>query len=411
MPLETVDIDRIEYLATGTHRGALSPPEGDTYTEADLDEMAAAANELGDELRQPIRLGHRLDRRLKDDGDLEDDAQPAVGWLTNWRREGDKLVCSARAMPAKVADLIRTGAYRARSAEVIFNYRSRQGHSYRMVPAGMALLGATLPAVTGLADVFALYADTAADRRSYVSTGGEEGSKALQAELDAVGSALARLTQPPSREPSNTRPGGQMPEDKPPTPPGDDVAKLRADLDALSAELAGAKADREAATAVLGAFREQLGLAADAGADKIVEALKDVKAKAAEQGTTGGDQGDRPTIPPEVEAELTKLREQQAALEAKAQQGEEAKEELRVMRRRQVVGDAVRVGKIEPGEQGSWERRYDQAPEMTVEILTDMKPRAELVKTYGADHQPEPDEAARAEEDKLYKAYTDQVGG
>lgn len=111
-PLETVDIDRIEYLATGTHRGALSPPEGDTYTEADLDEMAAAANELGDELRQPIRLGHRLDRRLKDDGDLEDDAQPAVGWLTNWRREGDKLVCSARAMPAKVADLIRTGADR-----------------------------------------------------------------------------------------------------------------------------------------------------------------------------------------------------------------------------------------------------------------------------------------------------------
>jgi hypothetical protein len=192
---------------------------------------------------------------------------------------------------------------------------------------------------------------------------------------------------------------------------GDDLAKLRADLDQLRDELAAKGQAADQATQTLTAIREALGVSADASADALVEALKDVKAKAAEGGTDGGDQGQRPTIPPEVEAELTKLREQTAALEAKATQGEQAKEELRVMRRRQLVGDAVREGKIEPGEQASWERRYDQAPEMTVEILTDMKPRTELVKTYGADHQPAPDEAAKAEEDKLYAAYKTQVGG
>lgn len=423
MPLETVEIPRIEvFRSGGPFFGALSPPEGDTYTDADLDEAAAAANELRDEVRQPIGLGHRLDKRLRRDGafsadgaedgrELAEDALPAVGWLTNWRREGSSLVASAKAVPKKVAELIAAGAYRSRSAEFLFNYRARNGKTYRIVPAKMALLGATLPAVNALEDVFALYSADDEGRRAYLVELTPGGQTEFRNELDRVTSALARAYAS-SREPSTTRPGGEMADDAPPTREQFDA--LKADLDKLRAE-AEERAGK-AASEALAPVRAALGLADGTKPEEIAAAVKDAQAKAAEHTTAPADS----KIDPAVEAELQKLRDAVAAgeqarkdLEVKAADGEAAREELRVMRRRQVVGEAVKSGRIDPGEQGSWERRYDQAPEMTVEILQDLKPRDELLRTYGADGGGAPSdvEAEQKAQDAQYEAYKRQVGG
>ncbi len=151
MKLKTKDILGVEVLSTGTFHGRGSPPEGDTYTEADLDNIVEAASALP--LKRPAKLGHGEQQFAQADG------LPAVGWLENVRRVGSKLLADVKAVPDKVATLIESGAYRTRSPELLFNYPdpSDSEKIWPRVLTGLAFLGADIPACTTIDDIVALY--------------------------------------------------------------------------------------------------------------------------------------------------------------------------------------------------------------------------------------------------------------
>jgi hypothetical protein len=160
--METKDILGVELLACGTFFGTGSAPEGDTYTEVDLDGIVEAANTIP--LKRPVKLGHTKDQNL-----AQSDGLPAVGWVENLRRVGTKLVGDFRKVAAKVADLIEAGAYRTRSAELLWNYEDSEGTVWPRVLTGVALLGADIPAVVDLDDIVALYENEKGEVHAYTT--------------------------------------------------------------------------------------------------------------------------------------------------------------------------------------------------------------------------------------------------
>lgn len=143
MAIETVDIADVPILRVGKgFMGGGCPTDGCSFSVADLDELVAGYEATKDDLFPPLKLGHR-----------PPSGSPAVGWLANLRRRGDQLVADLRGVPPKVAALIKAGAYRARSLELTPGVRVG-GKTYRWLATGLALLGAELPAVDGLGDIF-----------------------------------------------------------------------------------------------------------------------------------------------------------------------------------------------------------------------------------------------------------------
>lgn len=149
--LNTRDIPDVEILSVGTWHGTGCPPAGCSFTEDDLDEIAATYAATKDLLSPPLKLGHDDNQKL-----LQADGYPAAGWLSNVRRVGQKLLADLLKVPATIADLMDAGAYRNRSVELDANYEIG-GKQYDIALTGMALLGADLPAVENLADITAWY--------------------------------------------------------------------------------------------------------------------------------------------------------------------------------------------------------------------------------------------------------------
>lgn len=172
--LETVDLPGIEILSSGgPYFGTGSPPEGDTFTDRDLQALADANTALAGQVKAPIKIGHgKAQRLLRNSGlasrtDLSDDEQPAAGWLENFRVSGGKLVADARAVPRKIADLMQTGAFRSRSVEmarVTEQTPTGAGRTFDSVVTALALLGAKAPAVRTLDDVLAWYGEAGTAR-------------------------------------------------------------------------------------------------------------------------------------------------------------------------------------------------------------------------------------------------------
>src|ERR1051326_8389901 len=149
--LRTEDLPDQEIFATGRWNN-------DEYSAADLDAMVAAHGKTG--FTPPIKLGH------SDSQKLLGEEMPAVGWVENLRRAGDKLVCDFKKVPGKVADLIRAGAFRTKSAEIYWNFKGEKDEKYPRVLKAVSLLGSSIPAVSGLNDIMALY-EHAPDGPSY----------------------------------------------------------------------------------------------------------------------------------------------------------------------------------------------------------------------------------------------------
>lgn len=167
--LETVDVDGIEILsAGGPYFGTGSPPEGDTFDVSFLQELAEAGNALSDQVKPPIKIGHsKTQKLLRNSGlssrvDLADDEQPAAGWLENFRVAGDKLLADAKDVPRKIADLMKSKAFRSRSVEmarVTEQTSDGAGRVFDSVVTALALLGAKAPAVRTLDDILAWYGE------------------------------------------------------------------------------------------------------------------------------------------------------------------------------------------------------------------------------------------------------------
>lgn len=170
--LATVDIPGVEILASGGPVYAIgSPPDGDFYTREELEGIAAAHHELGDEIRAPIKIGHSDRQQLAANSGLTEGEMPALGWLdnTSFRVEDDesgvaKLIADAKAVPAKLAELMRTGAYRTRSSEIRKYASQKTQKSYDWVVEGLALMGAKVPAIQTLDDVYRLYERAGIDK-------------------------------------------------------------------------------------------------------------------------------------------------------------------------------------------------------------------------------------------------------
>jgi hypothetical protein len=124
---------------------------GHSYTADEFDEAVQAARELKDQYHAPVKIGH-------DDGQAlaQRDGYPAVGWIENLRREGDTLIGDLKAVPARVAQLIKSGAYRGRSAEFWFN-TEYGGKARPFMLKALSLLGVDAPAVESLEDMVTLY--------------------------------------------------------------------------------------------------------------------------------------------------------------------------------------------------------------------------------------------------------------
>ena len=147
---QTFDLNDVEVFAAGKWIGANSPKSGDSYSEKDLDDMVNAHNEIGKYIKPNMHFGH--DQKLKHDG------SPAIGWITELKRNGKKLLANIKRIPKKVYELIQAGAYGRFSPEISWEHLdTNSGKKFHRVFKGLALLGSALPACDSIDDLISLY--------------------------------------------------------------------------------------------------------------------------------------------------------------------------------------------------------------------------------------------------------------
>lgn len=146
--VSVVSIPNVDLVRVGTHEISTGTWNVDRADLAD----AVAAHRAGVVRDAVIKLGHSG----------MGDAAPALGRVTNLRlgEGGDVLIADFEGVPKALAAVIRN-AYPQRSVEGWTNFTDpASGWTYRFVLTAVALLGAEIPGVGGLADlgdVAALY--------------------------------------------------------------------------------------------------------------------------------------------------------------------------------------------------------------------------------------------------------------
>ena len=115
---------------------------GDKYSENDLDDIVTHFNALKDSVKPPIKLGHTWKQ-----------GQPALGWVKDLKRNGNKLIATLAQVPKIVYDAIKAGRYKRVSSEIYWNFKDKTGKTFNYVLKAVALLGADIPAVDNLKDL------------------------------------------------------------------------------------------------------------------------------------------------------------------------------------------------------------------------------------------------------------------
>lgn len=141
----------VEAFAAGTWNG-------DKYTQEDLEDMVRNFDALKDTVKPPVKLGHN-ESQLKD---IMADGQPALGWVKSLRCVKDKIIATLTQVPEIVYKAIRSGRYKRVSSEIYWNYK-QGGKVFNKVFAGLALLGADIPAVSSLKDLEAFLSQSMQD--------------------------------------------------------------------------------------------------------------------------------------------------------------------------------------------------------------------------------------------------------
>lgn len=154
MALQTFDIKRVEIFSAGEWNG-------DEYTTDDLDCMATNFMELRSGIQPYLKLGHDENQEL-----IQSDGLPALGWVSNLYRLGDKLYADFSQIPKSIYELIVAGAYKKVSSEIFWNLKIGE-KVYNKVLAAVALLGADTPAVMNLKDILGMYKKEAKELKIY----------------------------------------------------------------------------------------------------------------------------------------------------------------------------------------------------------------------------------------------------
>lgn len=118
---------------------------GDSYTESDLDDIVMNFDLLKNEIKPPIKLGHKF-AKFGEPGKI------SLGWVKSLKRNGDKLIAQLSQVPGIVFHAIQNGLYKRISSEIYWDLK-KDGRTHKRVLAAVALLGADIPAVTNLADL------------------------------------------------------------------------------------------------------------------------------------------------------------------------------------------------------------------------------------------------------------------
>lgn len=140
---EMYDLNGADIFAVGKHKGKV-------YTSKDLDHILEAFNKLGRRVHAPLKVGH--DNKL-----AHTDGRPAVGWVENVRRVGNKLVADFKRMPKVVYEAVRRGLYNEVSSEIWSQFEDSDGNVWPRVLTGVAILGANIPAVDNISDLASLF--------------------------------------------------------------------------------------------------------------------------------------------------------------------------------------------------------------------------------------------------------------
>jgi len=142
--MELHELNNVEIFASGKWNN-------DVYSNTDLDSMVESFKEVGKIVKPYLKLGHSNNQSL-----LQKDGLPAAGWITNVRRQDNKLIADIKNIPKKIYNLIKNKAYGRFSSEIYWN-PTINGKQHKRVLKGVALLGADIPAVENLDDFINLY--------------------------------------------------------------------------------------------------------------------------------------------------------------------------------------------------------------------------------------------------------------
>lgn len=143
---QTYELKDVEVFAKGKWNGH-------EITDEDINNIVNGTNEIIDKIKPMVKLGHDDKQEL-----LNKSGFPAGGWITKLKRVGDKILVNIKEVPKVLYDLIKNGAYKRISSEILYDYTEPSTKkSYKRVLSAIAFLGGNLPAVTNLKDIAALY--------------------------------------------------------------------------------------------------------------------------------------------------------------------------------------------------------------------------------------------------------------
>jgi cation transport regulator len=132
------ELKDVEIFSVGNHKGV-------EFTDSDLDEMVSNFNELREFIKPPLKLAHYNDMHKKD-------GQPALGWMTEVKKIGGKLLASFSNVPDLIHKAISKKLYKRVSSEIYPNL-FMNGKKYKRVLCGAGICGADIPVVKNLKDI------------------------------------------------------------------------------------------------------------------------------------------------------------------------------------------------------------------------------------------------------------------
>lgn len=140
--IETRKLENVEILQSGVWNGI-------KITDKDLDKMVENFN---NRILEPfLNLDHddkftdKVKRALK---------VISLGFVSQLRRDGNKLIASFKQVPVKIAELIKAGMLKKRSVEFFPKGFRVNGQIHDMVLKAVSFFGADIPAVNSLGDDF-----------------------------------------------------------------------------------------------------------------------------------------------------------------------------------------------------------------------------------------------------------------
>lgn len=143
----------VEIFEPGYHNGTL-------FTEKDIDMILENTKKMmaDQNMSIPIKLGHSKEQSvakiLFGDEIKDTKGMPALGWVENLKKKGNKIVCDLVKIPDKLFDMLKEHYYDPRSIELWNGFVDSNGKTIGSVITGLALLGAEQPAVTNLGNMF-----------------------------------------------------------------------------------------------------------------------------------------------------------------------------------------------------------------------------------------------------------------